>query len=61
MQKEEINMNMGHAISEIVELYHKGKSIDEICKITKSDNDFVKEVIKDEQINQAYEQYRGSA
>jgi hypothetical protein len=50
-------MNMGNTIVSIIDLYYSGKEVSEICIKTKTDKAFVLDVIKQEQINQAYEQY----
>lgn len=49
--------NMGHVISDIQEMYHQGKTSQEICKLTKTSSEFVEDVIKNLQIDEAWEEY----
>ena len=48
---------MGSTIIDIIDNYYNGKTVAEISKLTKTDEAFVLDVIKQEQINQAYEEY----
>jgi hypothetical protein len=50
-------MNMGKVISEIQDLYGYGHTIEEIVKRTKSSKEFVEDVVKEVQINEAYIDY----
>lgn len=47
-------MNMGHVIADIQDLYDAGYKPDQIATKTKSSIDFVLDVVKEIQINEAY-------